>query len=172
LVYGQFNLPGAELNGSVITLTCADSCVPLSVKIPHLKAGTDYKVIEIPYKPYKYIVDAGYEAPAGLYNNTYSVPFSLPFNFCFYGQSYSKVMVCVNGYLSFDISVANSGSGSNGIDNTLPYFEPDTSSNIIFLLRASIMGMFSTFDTRRCDNPALPPTNGFPQCSSPYDRRI
>ncbi|MBK8928873.1 MAG: hypothetical protein IPM72_04200 [Chitinophagaceae bacterium] len=73
-----------------------------------------------------------------------------------------KVMVCGNGYLSFDISLANWGSGSNGIGNTLPYFEPDTSTYIAFLLRSTIMGMFSTFDTRRCDNQAPAPPTGFP----------
>ncbi len=174
-IYAQNNLPGGDLNGSVITLICANSCVPLSVKVPHLKSATDYKVIEIPFKPFKYIVEDGHEDSVRLYSvagGSYCVPFPLPFNFCFYGQSYSKVMVCGNGYLSFDISLANWGSGSNGIGNTLPYFEPDTSTYIAFLLRSTIMGMFSTFDTRRCDNQAPAPPNGFPQCSSPYDRRI
>jgi len=166
------NLPGGNLNGSVITLTCADSCLPLNVRVPHLKAATDYKVIQIPYNPYEYIVEDGFEGPSGFYVNSYSVPFSLPFNFCFYGQSYSKVMVCVNGYLSFDISVANWGSGYNGIGDTLPHFVPDTPPTSTFLLRATIMGMFSTFDTRRCIDLAPSSPGGFPQCSSPYDRRI
>lgn len=164
-IYAQNNLPGGDLNGSVITLICANSCVPLSVKVPHLKSATDYKVIEIPFKPFKYIVEDGHEDSVRLYSvagGSYCVPFPLPFNFCFYGQSYSKVMVCGNGYLSFDISLANWGSGSNGIGNTLPYFEPDTSTYIAFLLRSTIMGMFSTFDTRRCDNQAPAPPTDFP----------
>ncbi|HRD42780.1 MAG TPA: hypothetical protein PLN30_03470, partial [Ferruginibacter sp.] len=59
------NLPGGNLNGSVITLTCADSCLPLNVRVPHLKAATDYKVIQIPYNPYEYIVEDGFEGPSG-----------------------------------------------------------------------------------------------------------
>lgn len=80
--------------------------------------------------------------------------------------------MCVNGYLSFDISVANWGSGYNGIGDTLPYFVPDTPPTLTFLLRATIMGMFSTFDARRCIDLAPSSPGGFPQCSSPYDRRI
>ena len=161
MVYAQNNLPGGNLNGSTIILTCSDSCVPLSVKVPHLKAGTDYKVIEIPYAPFPYFVEGGTEDYRTYTTQRFSLAFSLPFNFCFYGQKYNQAVIGSIGIISFDASL--SGLSCPLYSNYQLPLPPN--SNLV--PRAAIMGMYSNLSPAR-----FLQNEDTTLCTSPFDRKI
>lgn len=155
------NLPGGNLNGSVITLTCADSCFPLNVRVPHLKAATDYKVIQIPYQPFPFLVENGFEDPRTYTNSLFSLAFTLPFGFCFYGQTYNQVVMGSKGIISFDASL------SGMVCHDFSHFPLPIPPNSNLVPRAAIMGMYSDISPARFlqnEDPSL--------CTSPYDRKI
>src|SRR5689334_10480122 len=79
------------LNGTVINLPCNQTCVTQAFQIPHLKTTSDYSVNTIPYRPLDYVTTAGTEDP-NLYNDDrFSQMFDLPFPFCFYDSTFTKV---------------------------------------------------------------------------------
>ncbi|UMY64383.1 MULTISPECIES: T9SS type B sorting domain-containing protein [unclassified Flavobacterium] len=72
---------------------------------------TGYGVKSIPYQNlYSYTGGTPMDATQ---DDIFTPPFTIPFNFCFYGNNYSQLTIGTNGMISFDLS--NSG-------NTCPYF--------------------------------------------------
>jgi gliding motility-associated-like protein len=75
-----------------ILLPCGTSCTPISVQVPHIKQTNT-------------VVSAIYV------DDTWSQAISLPFSFCYYGNSFSSVLMGSNSALTFDISRGGQGSG-------------------------------------------------------------
>ncbi|MBL7743354.1 MAG: SprB repeat-containing protein, partial [Chitinophagaceae bacterium] len=152
------------LNGTIINLPCNQNCVNVPIRVPHLKQTTNYLVGSIPYAPFDYTTSAGSEDPDLYDDDTYSNLINLPFSFCFFDSSFSKVVVGSNGLITFD-ELRATEPNAYPITQPIPYAggAPGTISPAYYP-RASIMGAYSDLD------PRPGPTD--PVIASPDDRKI
>ena len=170
-LYGQSCGP-SNLNGSVRTISCAQTCTNLNFKVPHLKSTGDYILSTIPYSPFPFIVATGGTEFDGLYSDDqYSNLFNLPFPFCFYDSSYNKAVIGSNGLITFDENVAGC-SNAWTVNNTIPFNSSSGSFSCSgsigpYYPKTAIMPDFSDLDPR-------PSTSGFDvnYFASPPDRKI
>ena len=92
-------------NDPVISLDCSRNCTDLKYTIPDLRQTTSYRVVDIPYNP-EPLPDirnvTTLRFTGGWPGNSYSALQTLPFDFCFYGNTYNKFVVGSNGTISFD----------------------------------------------------------------------
>ena len=89
--------------GNDTTISCLQYCLDLHAKIPDLRTSEDYQVVSIPYAPYAYVTPFGTTDPLVNADDHFSDSFALPFPFCFYGNTYSKIAVGSNGVITFDV---------------------------------------------------------------------
>lgn len=84
---------------------CRNGPLTLDAQLVALRQTTDYTVSSIPFVPISAAAAAG---TAILVNqdDVWSSVVNLPFNFCFYGNNYSSVVVGANGQLSFNTGLA------------------------------------------------------------------
>lgn len=90
--------------GPDITTSCSNPCVNLNATVLQTGSTNSYTVSSIPYNP-----PFSFSGGTGVSVNTddvWSDIITLPFDFCFYGQSYNQVIVGSNGVISFDLSNA------------------------------------------------------------------
>src|ERR1700752_4201943 len=108
---------------------CQGNCTDLTATIINpIKATTSYSVGSISYSPYAY--SGGTAVSAGT-DDVWSPVINLPFNFCFFGNTYNKVVIASNGVLTFDQTKASTSSGYS-ISNPLPTAaQPVTPANSI-----------------------------------------
>ena len=90
--------------GNDTTISCLQNSLDLKARIPDIKTTETYSVIPIPYTPYPYKTPGGTEDPLVYADDHFSDSFALPFPFCFYGNTYSKICVGSNGVITFDIA--------------------------------------------------------------------
>lgn len=111
---------GLGLNGAdPAPIDCTTgSCVDIEATYLQLGNTTSYTVSSIPYNPpYQFSCLAN---PVSVnIDDRWSAPVNLPFNFCFYGNTYNQCVIGSNGVLTFDMSKANTGSGYS-FSNNLP----------------------------------------------------
>lgn len=124
-----------------ILLPCGTSCTPISVQVPHIKQTNSYVATTPAYQPFAYAAAAGTVVSSIYVDDTWSQAITLPFPFCFYGNSFSSLLMGSNSAITFDISRAGQGSGysisstSGAIPNTVyapnmifgPYHDIDPS---------------------------------------------
>ncbi|HHZ64339.1 MAG TPA: T9SS type B sorting domain-containing protein [Flavobacteriales bacterium] len=91
--------------GTDTVLPCATACTDISATFLETGLTTDYLVAPIPYAP-PFSFTGGTQIFIGI-DDIWSSSISLPFTFCFYGSSYTSMLVGTNGVLSFDLSLAN-----------------------------------------------------------------
>ena len=118
VISGGLGLNGAD--PAAIGCTAASTCVDLEATYLDLGNTTTYTVQSIPYAPpYQFNCLAN---PVSVNDDdVWSPAINLPFNFCFYGNSYTQCTIGSNGVLSFDIANAGTASGylfSNNLPNT------------------------------------------------------
>lgn len=152
----QSNFTG--LNGAVINLPCNQTCLT-PLKIAHLKKPSDYTVSSITYAPYEYVTPGGTEDPALYFDDKYSVPFNLPFAFCFYDSSYKNAVIGSNGLVTFDESNNDPGPGgcanSYHITQLIPFAGGTQCSDLApYYPKASIMGAYSDLNPLPASSPA------------------
>lgn len=82
-------------------------------------------------------------------DDRYSPAFPIGFPFVFFGTAYNNLVVSSNGYLSFDASLANTGSHWNIINGGTPQDLPST-----FYDRALIMGPYHDIDVGVTTSPS------------------
>ncbi len=98
--------------GKDTTISCLQSCLTLKARIPNIKTTEDYTVTTIPYAPYAYQTPGGTQSNLVYDDDHFSDAFVLPFNFCFYGNTYSRACIGSNGVITFDVATnANSIEG-------------------------------------------------------------
>lgn len=86
-----------------------DNCIDLTAEYTDVKDTTNYTVLPAAFAP-PFPFTGG--IPFNItQDDIWGPQFTLPFQFCFYGQTYSKVQVGSNGIVSFDMRPAGSGSG-------------------------------------------------------------
>jgi len=91
--------------GSDQNLNCTTNCTNLSATIFQSGATTDYSVASIAYAP-PYPFTGGTRVFINV-DDEWTGIINLPFNFCFYGNQYNRIIIGTNGVLSFDVSMAN-----------------------------------------------------------------
>ncbi len=87
-----------------VTVSCDEPCTNLEA-IPFEVGGTEtYEVSSIPFAP-PFPINAGTSLFIGV-DDTWSAALALPFSFCFFGNTYSSVVVGSNGIVTFDLADA------------------------------------------------------------------
>lgn len=106
--YSQF--PGCpDVNaGADQNLSCSTPCATLTATPFQAGATTSYSVSSIPHTPpIAYNAAGGTGVSVGT-DDVWSPQITLPFNFCYYGQTYTNCKIGSNGAIKF-----NSGSGGS-----------------------------------------------------------
>lgn len=124
--------------GPPITLQCTDSCTQLSSTFLATGETTSYGVSSIPYAPpYPY----GLGTPTSVNtDDVWSNVISLPFTFCFFGNTYNQLVIGSNGVISFDVSQAG-GYNNWSFTDAMPSAVLPTNS---------IMGIYHDIDPSVC----------------------
>lgn len=93
------------------------SCVQLTANYLNVGQTTSYTVSSTPYAP-PYSFSGGTQLFIGI-DDVWSSVISMPFNFCFFGNTYNQIVIGTNGVISFDLSNAG-GFCVWGFSNTIP----------------------------------------------------
>ena len=102
-----------SLAANSATLNCSTPCATLNVTPSvNLQATTSYSVAAVTYAPFSYATGTNATfAGAGWSSGTddsYGDIVNLPFNFCFFGTSYNKIVIGTNGNICFNaVALAN-----------------------------------------------------------------
>lgn len=132
---------GLDLDGDdPAAVECfASGCVELEATYTDLHQTTSYMVSSIPYNPpYQFNCLANRVSIDN--DDVWSPLVNLPFNFCFYGNTYSSCLIGSNGVLTFDlVNHAPGGYNDYILESNLP--DPNLFMNTIF-------GVFHDIDPR------------------------
>ena len=97
------------------TLHCSETCVTLHV-VPttDLRATTTYSVTAIPYNFFPFTAGTNCMASGGTslltaFDDEFGDLVTIPFNFCFFGNTYSRLVPGTNGNVTFNAALANTG---------------------------------------------------------------
>jgi hypothetical protein len=131
VVSGGLGLSGAD--PAAITCISPSGCVDLEATYLDLGDTSSYIVEPITYNPP--FAFSGLANPVSVStDDVWSPLINLPFDFCFYGNSYNQCTIGSNGVLSFDIANAGTSSGYS-FSNSLP-------STVGALFANSIYGVY------------------------------
>lgn len=134
VISGGLGLSGAD----PAAIDCLSSgCVSLEATYLQLGQTTSYNVESIPFAP-PYQFGCLANAISVNVDDVWSPTINLPFNFCFFGNSYNQCLVSSNGVLTFDLA-NNSPSGTS----TWEFYDNLPSSN---LFMNSIFGVYHDID--------------------------
>jgi gliding motility-associated-like protein len=89
------------------SVDCNVNCADLTAAVLETGETTSYAVTSVPYAP-----PSPFTGGIAQLINTDDIwggIINLPFNFCFYGNVYSQVIIGANGLITFDIAEANQG---------------------------------------------------------------
>ena len=116
VVSGGLNLNGAD--PAPFNCTDTTTCVDLEATFLDLGNTTTYTVEAIQYNPP--FAFNGLANPVSVNtDDVWSPIVNLPFDFCFFGNTYNQCVIGSNGVLTFDTSRASTGSGYS-FSNNLP----------------------------------------------------
>ena len=112
---GATGLNGAD--PTPVTCYATSTCTNLEAIYPDYNETTSYSVSTIPYSPpYQYNCLSN---PLSVnVDDVWSNLITLPFNFCYYGNTYNKVIIGSNGVISFDTTSNTPGGYNNWSFNT------------------------------------------------------
>lgn len=104
IIFGQApGCPNIQVDDQIVT--CNNPCVNLVADYLHTGETTQYDVSSIPYTP-PYPFTGGTSAFVGT-DDIFSGLINIPFDFCFYGNTYNQLVIGANGLISFDVNLAN-----------------------------------------------------------------
>ncbi len=101
------------------TNVCLGQCATLVASLTPINQTNTYVVTSIPYYSYPY---TGGTLAVNNVDDGFGPVITLPFNFCYWGNSYNQLVVSSNGYLNFNTANANAWSNwviSAGLPNTI-----------------------------------------------------
>ena len=108
VVSGGLGLNGADPTS--VNCTASSTCVNLEATYLDLGETTNYIVEPIAYNPPRSFT--GLANPVSVNtDDVWSPIVNLPFNFCFYGNTYNQCVIGSNGILSFNSALAGTSSG-------------------------------------------------------------
>ncbi len=124
------DIEGVDVNvGAEVTVCPNDNCVDLSASYFQINQTDTYTVERIDYMP-PFPFTGGTPIPIGT-DDDWTDTVTLPFNFCFFGETYNKLLVTDNGAVSFSIAGVVPGGrytplGAAGwdYDETIPFNPP------------------------------------------------
>lgn len=125
-------------------------CTDLQANYPELKQATTYSVAPIAYNPnfpFSWDGNSSHKMDTSS-DDKWSSVVNLPFDFCFYGTTYSQLLIGSNGLLTFDLSGQLSGGNCPWAFNT-------TVPSATFPVRNAIYGVYQ--DTNLMVPPVLNP---------------
>ncbi|TXC85228.1 T9SS type B sorting domain-containing protein [Luteibaculum oceani] len=117
VTYGQTPYPGCpNVSGiptdstllaglDTVVTECGVKCVDLEASVLKTGATNTYKVESVPYAP-PFSFSGGNALFVGS-DDIFSGLINLPFDFCFYGNTFSQLVVGANGCISFNAGYAN-----------------------------------------------------------------
>ena len=97
--------PQVTTTGATI---CQGQTATLTSTLVTNNQTTSYNVISIPYSPYAFTGGTGVSVGT---DDVWSPVVNLGFNFCFFGNTFSSVIIGSNGVITFNTGSAGSGSG-------------------------------------------------------------
>ncbi|MFM7672214.1 MAG: gliding motility-associated C-terminal domain-containing protein [Bacteroidota bacterium] len=114
-----------EIPSRIINLPCGTNCTNITAAVPHIKASSDYVITTPAYQPFAWVTAAGIDVtaliPGGFNDDQWTSAIAVPFPICYYGSSFSNLIIGTNSAISFDLSRASTGSGySIGAGGTIP----------------------------------------------------
>ncbi|HMC99312.1 MAG TPA: hypothetical protein VKH37_04135, partial [Ferruginibacter sp.] len=115
-----------------ITMPCTQNCTGFTIKVPGLHANTGYNVQSTTYNPNPFI-NSGTAVGFLDGEDGFSDSITLPFPFALYDSAYDKVVIAVDGFITFNKAVAKTSSIFNGLGY------PSLPNN--FLTEASIVAI-------------------------------
>lgn len=133
--------PQLDIIGRTSYTCTSPPCDTLSATFPDLRNTNTYVVSSIPI--------TWYPAPASTTaisvgrDDVWSPVITLPFNFCFYGATYTQCVIGSNGIISFDVSLASGSCPWTLTGGFPPAPIPIPTSSYA---RASIMGPYHDID--------------------------
>ncbi|MGK4567656.1 hypothetical protein [Flavobacterium sp. 3HN19-14] len=154
-----------EIEDPIAVCTPGD-CTQLTASYYNLRDTSAYHVISTPYQNlYDYTGGTILNAPC---DDAWTKPYTMPFNFCFYGVTYNQVRVGTNGVITFDISGAQTYAGApNPVwpdacpDPELPTGSPlkycpyalnGTIPSSTFVIKNGVFGVYQDTDIRPVGN--------------------
>jgi len=88
------------------TVVCAGQCASLTATVvPPPNATTTYSYSSVTYSTFPYFGGSNVFNTAS--DDLWSDSINIGFNFCYFGQSYNKLLVGSNGEITFDLTRAN-----------------------------------------------------------------
>lgn len=148
---------------------CQGQCANLTATVIADNATTSYSVSSIPYSPFAYT--GGTAVSVGT-DDVWSSAVNLGFNFCFFGNTYNKVVLGSNGQICFNTALAGTydsypvnttlPSSGNTPGNTINVFrdiDPSVGGNIKYYIGGSspcryLVFYFSGVPLYSCGTPA------------------
>ena len=149
--YGQYpGCPNISIDqGDQITTSCTNPCVTLSTTVLETGSTNQYSVSSIPYNP-PFSYSGGTPVSVNT-DDVWSNAITLPFDFCFFGNSYNQVWVGSNGVLTF----------SNPNSTFCPWsFSASVPSSS--LITNAIFGVYHDIDPSVCGNVYYEVTGSYP----------
>ncbi|MGV7108091.1 T9SS type A sorting domain-containing protein [Flavobacterium sp. U410] len=137
-------IPTVSIQESVPICNPGD-CVDLTATYSDVKETSSYSVQSIPFNtPFAL---TGGTVMDNTSDDKWSPTFNLPFNFCFYGQVYNKLLVGSNGVITFDIAGEVLG-GTQSPSGMCPFSFSTSIPNSSFPIKNAIYGVYQDTDIR------------------------
>lgn len=108
-----FEFTAADIFGNTsVQLNCgAGSCIELTANYPKIYQSSSYQITSQIYNPV-IPFDQGTALNINT-DDTFSDVIPMPFSFCFYGNTYNKLVISPNGFVTFDTTEAKLESNPN-----------------------------------------------------------
>ncbi|HOZ75138.1 MAG TPA: T9SS type A sorting domain-containing protein [Flavobacterium sp.] len=128
------------------------NCTDLLASYTVTNATTSYIVESMPYVP-SFPFTGGTIIPGSAGDDLWSATFTLPFNFCFYGNNYNQLKVGTNGVITFNTT---GWTVVTGAFEFCPWAFSGPIPNASFPIRNAIYGVYQ--DTNIASPPVTNPT--------------
>src|SRR5690554_3418096 len=115
--------------GTDVELDCGQSCTDLTASFLDTGETTSYAVSSIPYDP-PFPFTGGTPVSVDI-DDRWSSPIQLPFDFCFFGETYTEMIIGSNAVVSFDLAQNTPGDYCDwSFDESIP--DPNLFHTTIF----------------------------------------
>lgn len=120
--------------GEDVILECGEDCTDLTATYDYIGDTSTYSVSSIPFEPLESTNGTPIVIPNSAYNidDKWSNRVPLPFDFCFFGQSYSDMTISTNAAISFDSQYTPGNTSAWGIGEREAIPNPNLFRTTIF----------------------------------------
>ena len=121
LSWGQNPATTFTIANRNIVLPCGTGCTTITAQVPHVKQTTGYVITNPGYVPFAYTTPGGTVVSSIYVDDTWSQAITPGFNFCYWGNTYTQLLMGSNSAITFNTALAGQGSGwsiTGGIPST------------------------------------------------------